>query len=600
MPYLTREMVEYMHKKGMTNNGGKVPRHSSEVTNASSKKRIRERPISSEASPPESNKGGNSSHRSVEPLPSAPAPATSPEMIGSRANTLFPSHDALFGSLPKKGPSKTTKLALEEQAVLIMPTQQTLTRHKTSASNNTFNSHSPDTKMAFSSSSFSSTVSSSKTSPSNHKTSLGIRRKSSGQSSSSSSSTHKSFSSKKSKGSQQRVLNHKVNHKSASLGSKHSPEKSGNKHSPEMSRSSKVDFDKGKLKFIQMLISSNVQQFNKTTPASENGEKELKAYSFDETKPFGSGKVKPHSCTSMHEAINKEGDKENRILVKIYASASSNNQQQSLPPENYFKMLRHFGRKHPFIVTTYEVFSIPNKYNKLKATFYVFQEMAPGRNALVYTKEHGPLTEIAVASVARQLRQAMDFIGDMGVCHRAISPWHLLIFNSTETTFSIKLTGFRSAIIYYDDKENDIHYQACVPLPAKRGVNTNPGKLPEFQAPETYGDPATEEFDPICADVWSFSATLYYLLCCKYPYHFFVGTEQKKKMSPTTFNCLEDEIQQNVLKLKKVSSAGQSLLRHGLTTVSVARTTIDRLKDHPFIVQSVPHLVPTPVHPHSH
>lgn len=41
---------------------------------------------------------------------------------------------------------------------------------------------------------------------------------------------------------------------------------------------------------------------------------------------------------------------------------------------------------------------------------------------------------------------------------------------------------------------------------------------PAYQAPETYGKPEEEEYDPVSADVWSFGATAFTALTGAYPY----------------------------------------------------------------------------------
>ena len=74
----------------------------------------------------------------------------------------------------------------------------------------------------------------------------------------------------------------------------------------------------------------------------------------------------------------------------------------------------------------------------------------------------------------------------------------------------VKLTGFRSAVIYYDEKKDDINYQPCIPLKQK--------KVEEYKAPEVFGNPKKEQYDPVAADVWSFAATIFHLLTRKYPY----------------------------------------------------------------------------------
>lgn len=122
---------------------------------------------------------------------------------------------------------------------------------------------------------------------------------------------------------------------------------------------------------------------------------------------------------------------------------------------------------------------------------YVFQELAPYGNMVDYMAKKGQLSEEECQLVACQLRTGMDFLGDMGVSHRSISPRHLLVVHKD---LRVKLTGFRSAIIYYNEKKDDINFQACLPL-KKKGKEAE-----DYLAPESYGSAAKEIFDPIAAD----------------------------------------------------------------------------------------------------
>ena len=162
--------------------------------------------------------------------------------------------------------------------------------------------------------------------------------------------------------------------------------------------------------------------------------------------------------------------------------------------------MRHLGKKHPNIVQTWDLIS-------KDGTVYVFQELAPYGNMASYMEKHGALKEDQAQTVAKQLRLGMDFLGDMGIVHRAIMPRHVLLCHKD---MRVKLTGFRSAIIYYNEKKDDINFQPCLSAVKKKNE--------DYQAPEVFGNPKMEKFDPIAADVWSFAATIYNLITRKYPY----------------------------------------------------------------------------------
>src|SRR5699024_5611458 len=79
-----------------------------------------------------------------------------------------------------------------------------------------------------------------------------------------------------------------------------------------------------------------------------------------------------------------------------------------------------------------------------------------------------------------------------------------------------KITNFRRAVIYWDVAKNNITFLPCLPLPGQQSssASASAASQPEascFQAPECYGDPAKEAFDPIIADTWSYGAVLFFM-----------------------------------------------------------------------------------------
>lgn len=71
------------------------------------------------------------------------------------------------------------------------------------------------------------------------------------------------------------------------------------------------------------------------------------------------------------------------------------------------------------------------------------------------SKGGAALPEKEVQQIACQLRMGMDFLGDMGLAHRSLIPWHILVMHKD---MRIKLTGFRKAVIYYNEKKVKIPF----------------------------------------------------------------------------------------------------------------------------------------------
>ncbi|XP_017490615.1 PREDICTED: aurora kinase B-B-like [Rhagoletis zephyria] len=312
-----------------------------------------------------------------------------------------------------------------------------------------------------------------------------------------------------------------------------------------------MTFDEKKVQFMQTLLKANVSKL-KSLPAtepSEEGKKAFSMYNLDEKKPLETGK--PHSAKALYTCTHKSFSPDIQVVAKVY-DAATYDPKSSL----FLKVLRHLGKLHPNVIQTWDVI---NKGDSV----YVFQELAPYGNLADYVKKKGPLGEKECQLVACQLRTGMDFLGDMGISHRDISPRHLLLVHKD---MRVKLTGFRSAVIYYNEKSDEINFQPCLPVKKKGKEGAE-----DYHAPESYGNSKKEQFDPVAADVFSAGATLYHLLTGKFPF-------DASKSNPK----VENEIQGNVRALKKVSDNGKSALGYMLTTFSDKRFTVERLKEHPW------------------
>lgn len=217
------------------------------------------------------------------------------------------------------------------------------------------------------------------------------------------------------------------------------------------------------------------------------------------------------------------------MMVRVY-SVQDVDAQNSL----YLKMLRHLGHKHPYVIHTWELFFDDQN-------IYVFQEFVTKGNLVAYL-ENNSVDEKQACFWAKQIYRALDFLGSHGIAHRSLIPNHLVVKAMGAETW-IKLTGFKNSIIYWNASNNDVQFCPCWPLERQKLDG------PNFQAPEVYGNPQTEFFDPILADIWSFGANLYYMLAKQYPYNI-----------NEPYDNLEDEIFFNIQKIADLSENGKNFL----------------------------------------
>ena len=183
------------------------------------------------------------------------------------------------------------------------------------------------------------------------------------------------------------------------------------------------------------------------------------------------------------------------LIVRVYENCAVN-----LMNMLYLKILKHIGKKHPYIVQTWDIFKTE------KNLIMVFQEYANRNDLQQYLERSDSPGEKQICEWARELYQAMDYLGDMGVCHRNICPKYVLL---SHKDLSIRLTGFHRSITYWNVVKDDVYRFPCLERKSKK---------PDFQAPEVFGNGNTEEFDPILADTWSFGAVIFFCVKKTYPY----------------------------------------------------------------------------------
>lgn len=303
-----------------------------------------------------------------------------------------------------------------------------------------------------------------------------------------------------------------------------------------------MTFDDKRLLYMKDFLKRQVDRIQKMDGAIEASGKPFSKYQFDMEEPVMRG----NQCT-MYKA--KHVDFPDVPMVMMAYDRLSG----TVPNPFYLKILRHLGKKHSNILQTWEIF-IDQQQRTL-----IVQEFANRNDLGTYLAKKGSQSEAQVCDWARQLYKALDYLGDMAICHRNLKPRRVLLIHKE---LGVRLTGFYDAVIYWNVAKEDILNFPCIPL-AKKNRDA-----PDFQAPEVHGDPGKEEFDPVSADVWSYSAIVYFMMSQDYPYDY-------KQDNPQ----LEGEIQNNIQKLR-MSEEGKAFLKLLLTTNAMLRLTFERIGNH--------------------
>ena len=191
----------------------------------------------------------------------------------------------------------------------------------------------------------------------------------------------------------------------------------------------------------------------------------------------------------------------------------------------------------------------------------MFQEYANQGNVLEYIRsvsETGFINEQQMRKWARSIYSAVDFLGTIGISHRAIQPKHLLLqYVEAVKDFRVKLSSFRDAVVYWNPDSNDIIYQPCKPVDMMKNAY--------FAAPESFGN-ENEYFNPLDADVWSFGATMLFIVARFPPYN----------VNNVT-NKISLEIDKSIKGTKNLSEGAKSWLASMLQINTKKRTNFNAI-----------------------
>lgn len=147
----------------------------------------------------------------------------------------------------------------------------------------------------------------------------------------------------------------------------------------------------------------------------------------------------------------------------------------------------------------------------------------------------------------------------------------------------LKISNFRRAVVYWDVEKNDVTFLPCLPVEEQKSKIEGTGSPGTFQAPECYGDPAKEAFDPIIADTWSYGAVLFFMAVGGTAAGSGQGSAAATSGSASTnprrypydpaksSKDLEAEVQASVQSLGGLSAPGKALLSELLKTNATER-----------------------------
>lgn len=294
--------------------------------------------------------------------------------------------------------------------------------------------------------------------------------------------------------------------------------------------------DLKKLKFLRDCIKAEVMRIRKSRGAIEPDRNFRKFTINQEENPIFEGETK-----KIYKAKHASYP-QNTLICQLITSGEVNKDA------TMFKILRHIGKKHPNIIQTWDIYFQDNQ-------IYIFQEFANHGSIATHVSSKGAVGEAQARQWAANIFKALDYLGDIGISHRAIAPKHVML--TTKNSIA-KLTGFEQAVIYWDPDNEKIVNVSCISREEQAGQQT-------FNAPEVYGNPSEEEFDPLAADVWSFGATIFYAITGNYPYDVNLPGEQ-----------IDSDVKKNIESVN-ASEECKALLRKMLSADVDGRCSINDL-----------------------
>ena len=166
-------------------------------------------------------------------------------------------------------------------------------------------------------------------------------------------------------------------------------------------------FEERKVKLLRDMLHSQVQRIKRVKPSIPIDTKFGKKYTILTDEKLIAETSKCNVYKTKHADYP-----DNILAAKVYTFESEKDMQAELAKFRY-KILRHIGKKHPYIIQTWEVFHQQN-------TLIVIQEYANKGNLADWLNKKGPVTENQAGKWVYMLARALDYLGDIGVCHRDV------------------------------------------------------------------------------------------------------------------------------------------------------------------------------------
>ena len=193
--------------------------------------------------------------------------------------------------------------------------------------------------------------------------------------------------------------------------------------------------------------------------------------------------------------------------------------------------------------------------------------------------DHGPLSETATKTMARQLLDALRYLHDMNITHRDVKPDNILV--DSLDPFVVKLTDFGLSKMV--DNEQTFLRTFCGTL-----LYCAPEVYSEYAEYDSYGRrhprnrrlrPTTGQRYDHAVDIWSLGGVLFYALTKKPPFPARSGASHSELLHQIMTKPLDI----TPLVEAGISEEGINFLRRMLDRRPESRATVDSLQDHVWI-----------------
>ncbi|KKA29015.1 hypothetical protein TD95_004535 [Thielaviopsis punctulata] len=240
--------------------------------------------------------------------------------------------------------------------------------------------------------------------------------------------------------------------------------------------------------------------------------------------------------------------------------------------DNEMRIMRQV--RHPNIVQYIDHFDWQDRL------LIIIMELVQGGDLGKYVNENGPIPEVIVQEISRQMISALDYLHKKNITHRDVKPDNILI--SSTNPFVVKLTDFGLSKVV--DNEQTFLRTFCGTLlycapevyaefaeydengvrdPSNRNKNRKPG--------QRYGH---------AIDIWSLGGVIFFILTGRPPYPVQNGDTSYTQLLN---HIMTRKLDVGPLKRALVSKEGISFLQSMLRCRPDERATIQDLVNHPWL-----------------